>query len=446
MKRFILGIFGVLLFLGMTAILFFFKEVEPYWRQKQIIETFQTPKGVYGNFREPEKNTGFFQKIVTLSEVERRELVSLDVHPQNSEESLVLTENDLKQISRLPFLVSVEFDEVIFPEGETVKKFLESRPFETLLFSETNLSDGMIRNLVQMPNLKSLFLHPTNSISSEAAILWIDKCPNLTQLTIAIPHDPMTKDALIQSIGQHLKMESLCLTGGSDFPEIDLNSLKNLTDMNGMTLQNLCLVGGKLEPICSFSKMFFLNLDRIGLKDIDLVPLKKMTSLTHLNLVGNKITDAGLEALKDLTSLGWVTLSEPGVTGVGLVYLNPAHLNSLNLSGTAVTDAELEHLKRWSQMVSLDLSGTAITDEGLKTIASLTSLIWLHLSNTAITDEGLKNLVGLKNLSTLELNDTAVTNAGLDILEVLPKLHSVQTRDTHVTEQRQLRFFTRHRP
>ena len=126
--------------------------------------------------------------------------------------------------------------------------------------------------------------------------------------------------------------------------------------------------------------------------DASLEHLKNLTDLQSLTLWDTKVTDAGLEHLKELAILQTLNLWDTKVTDSGLVNLKGiTFLESLGLDGTQVTDVGLEHLKGKS-LQELSLSRTEVTDAGLVHLKDRTSLQSLYLQGTSVTTAGVADL------------------------------------------------------
>jgi hypothetical protein len=166
-----------------------------------------------------------------------------------------------------------------------------------------------------------------------------------------------------------------------------------------------------------------VNLLDSDVTDNDLESLKGLTGLQQLLIDNTQISDNGLEHVKDITSLRVLTLSNTAVTDDGLTHLaGLTDLSMLYLGGTKITDAGLVSLRGLSNLQVLNLGYTQIGDAGLEHLKGLTGLAMLDLRKTKVTDDGLAHLKSLTNLRELRLS-SLVTDAGVNELKMaLPKV------------------------
>lgn len=146
-----------------------------------------------------------------------------------------------------------------------------------------------------------------------------------------------------------------------------------LKSMDKITLKEKQIVD--LEPLTSLTNLKSLDLGEN--KIVDLNPLASLTNLTALNLIENEIVD-----LKPLTAL--------------------TNLKSINLSKNEIVD--LNPLTNLTNLTGLALSMNKIVD--LKPLANLTNLTILHLSKNEIVD--LKPLANLTNLTGLDITENRI--------------------------------------
>lgn len=250
---------------------------------------------------------------------------------------------------------------------------------------------------------------------------------------------------------------------------IDDNLLKQLTDLNNLTVLDLSrtdVTDAGLKTIASLKNLTTLDLawTRVsegGLKE--LAPLKKLTTLNltrgtyrYRQAPGGNITDKSLGVLRSvglLHAIHAATAKDGGrptspddvaslslhlteVTDVGLKELTSLkNLSVLSLEGTEITNQGIKELVGFQRLTQLNLNDTKLTDRGIKAIGTLKHLTALSLGGTELTDVGLADLSDLKdNLTILHLNHTNVTDKGLRHLQTFKKLTALRLDGTQITD------------
>jgi internalin A len=307
--------------------------------------------------------------------------------------------------------------------GQGVSELSGMASLEALTLEQVEASDDVLRELREIPNLKSLSVDGT-VVSDDKGMAHVAALANL---------------------------ETLCL---DDYAA-------------GIT-------GSGLAQLKHLTRLRRLHLTGYSTTDSALVHVAGLRALRELSLDGSQVTDAGLEHLAGLVDLEQLSLAFTQVTGAGLVHLEPLrNLKKLDLSDLPITDDDLRHLtplvhledlplddhdEDWSvlrgkgrppvppmsgeglihlkplgSLRKLDLSGRPVTDKALAHLRGMAGLTHLRLDGAAITDAGLDQLAGLTNLEELSLRGTQVSDAGLVHLQKLTKLKSLDLTGTRVT-------------
>jgi len=310
-----------------------------------------------------------------------------------------------------------------------------------------SVSDGQLKYLQPLRNLKTLYLYRTNVTGPGLAYL-----TDLQQLEVLVlGHTAVGDDGLAHVAKmprlRSLQLENTTVTDAgvghlSDLKQLETLSLKNtrITDTSVASLENLTglkelvLKGTAFTeegakrlktalPQCNLTFSFAIG------KQADnepLFPADYEPSAAEINA-----------ALKSRGVDGEVTRdqSKPGNPIVALRLFDTIlaedvilrlidkmpYLEQVNLRGALVGDAFLRGLSRFRDLSYLSLKDTRVTDEGLTHLSGLTDLRELVLSDTAVTDAGLRHLRSLKNLQMLLLDGTKVSEAGRqELMRAIP--------------------------
>jgi hypothetical protein len=172
----------------------------------------------------------------------------------------------------------------------------------------------------------------------------------------------------------------------------------------------------------------YLSLQRTAITGDGLPPLKKLVKLRELNLGDLPIKDDALKHLAAFSRLEHLNVACSDMTGSGLVHLqNQKELRYLGLAGTPLKADELKNLELFPALEGLDLSWAPhlggngpIDDEFLNTLVQtlkkLPKLTKLGLKYTKISDDSIAQLWALKGLKYLELAETKITSHGVERL------------------------------
>ena len=136
--------------------------------------------------------------------------------------------------------------------------------------------------------------------------------------------------------------------------------------MRSLQIQRVNLRDEDLVRISRFKKLEYLLLNGCNINDADLRHLRNLTKLERLRVSSNEITDDGLRQFENLTQLKELSLTSRQVRGDGLKWLpNVAPITGLDLIGCAISDDAIGNIRRFQNLQSLALRHTEVTDAGL---------------------------------------------------------------------------------
>ena len=183
----------------------------------------------------------------------------------------------------------------------------------------------------------------------------------------------------------------------SETLSIDLNSLKNLSN-----LETLSLSGSQINNIKSLSGLINLKklfLSNTGLSNLE--PIRGLTSLQELNLDNTDISN--LEPIKELVNLKHLNFYCTEVSELEPIK-GLTKLETLGLCSTKIT--VLEPVRNFTNLYNLDISSTQVSN--LEPIKNLTNLQYLNLISTQVSD--LEPIRKLSNLEILQIGETHVSD------------------------------------
>lgn len=163
--------------------------------------------------------------------------------------------------------------------------------------------------------------------------------------------------------------------------------------------------------------------------------LRRLESLQLGYIWSDRVmSDAGMRHLKDLGGLQALVLTNAAIGDEGIAHLSRlTELRYLALDGTRVSDAGLAHLRSLTKLTSLTLAQTDVTDAGLAHLRGLHELQLLDLCGTKVSGRGLAHLADLPRLEMLDLGLTQVNDADCDALARLTPLAGLDLRGAKVT-------------
>jgi Leucine-rich repeat (LRR) protein len=272
------------------------------------------------------------------------------------------------------------------------------------------ITESDLKQLSKLPKLKQVFINNTKIVPDGTPIVQSKATENEGRDNpFGTPPSPSTVNSVAGS------------TVGRRIRDDDLVAFESLNRLTALTINDAEIKGSGLKSVLNLSQLASLGLVNSRVEDAGLEQIGKMVNLKSLSLDGAKITDVGLKRLQELTNLESLALIDTDVTDMGPEHLSSKNVKLLMLRNTHVGDRTMEHIGKITTLEILFLDGTRITDAGLKSLQGLKHLKTLTLGNTNVTDAGLQYLKGLKKLETLPMDGTKVTREGVrELQKALP--------------------------
>ncbi len=274
------------------------------------------------------------------------------------------------------------------------------------------ITESDLKQLSKLPKLKQVFINNTKIVPDGTAIAQRKATENDNEnidTPFGTPPSPSTANSVASS------------TVGRSIGDDDLAVFENLNRLTSLVINDAAIKGSGLKSLLNLSQLASLGLVNSQVEDTGMEHIGKLVHLKSLSLDGAKITDVGLKQLQELTNLESLALIDTDVTDAGLEHLTSKSVKLLWLRNTHVGDRAMEHIGKITALEVLFLDDTRITDAGLKSLQRLKNLKTLTLGNTNVTDAGLQYLKGLKKLETLPMDGTKVTREGVrELQKALP--------------------------
>ena len=245
------------------------------------------------------------------------------------------------------------------------------------LYWSSYLSD--VEFLYQLPNLTFLSL-------GEDAVEDIAPISTLTHLKSLYLSRCVLDDQDMKNISRltgliHFGADALGWDDGLQSPLEDLNFLRNLTDLEDISLDFNDVEIGTLTPLENLDNLRSLSLEgAFFTSDSDFRTLSKLTGLRELNLKGNSIVD--IDIISKFTNLEILDLSNTDQKDVHFLS-NFTKIEKLNLSENSIED--IQSLSKLVHLKSLSLSGN-LKFSDLSPLHDCEELEELDLRWTAVTD------------------------------------------------------------
>ncbi len=313
-----------------------------------------------------------------------------------------LTSEDLKQITMLDQLNTLNFKSCAFPDGAGALQGL-SESLRTLdMEGCTGLSDyGFISSLdtVETINIKDC------GMNDEAlASIGFSSLPQLRNIRLNGNKDIASLDPLASK--ENLRILEINDTGVSD-----LAPLSGISTLAILEAENTSI--SDLTPISSCTELEELNINRC--KVATLKPLENMKKLKLLEAYGNELRDLdGMQGKEELESLGLAENKLENLNGLESAF----RLENLIAYNNALTS--IEGLSSCTVLRNVDLHDNELTDASVLS-KSKGALARLDLRGNKLTD--LSALSGMPALTKFFADDNELTDIsfleGSSALEIL---------------------------
>ncbi len=210
--------------------------------------------------------------------------------------------------------------------------------------------------LYQLPNMTFLSLGE-DSVEDIAPVSALTQLKSL-YLSRCILDDQDMKNIEPLTGLVHFGADSLGWSDGLQSPLENLSFLRNLTELEDISLEYSDVEIGSLTPLKNLDNLRALSLEGLYMSDSNFRTLSKLTGLRELNLKSNSIDD--IESLSKLTNLEELNLTDNNIEDIQALS-KLVHLKSLSLSGNT-NFYDLSPLQNCEQLEELDLRWTAVTD------------------------------------------------------------------------------------
>ena len=382
-----------------------------------------------------------------------------------------LADNDLAKLADLPSIRGLKMLGNGSFTGRGLTSLRPLRNLESLTLESVSLTDEGWESLKEFPQLTELAVsfqsrspdgfptrHLNQPVPSDGVLRNLRFLPNLRRLKLS-GFD--LDDAGLECLRTLPKLEELEIdwlpgTLGSGF-----SNLEKLPRFRRLTLSMTSVSGGGYKRIGRLSGLEELRLRMTVVTDDDARQIGALSNLRCLWVIhgtGNGagagtlgITGEGLaSALRRFTKLEELDLSdnvnEPNLGDTVMPSIGAlARLKRLRLENMWISDDQLRYIAALPHLEGLLLDGRGITDAGMKWLKDCRELRSLSLASTNVTDVGLAKLEGLVDLRDLNLSDTHVSDAGMARLGAMNRLETINLYSTRVTAKG-LRFLHDHCP
>jgi hypothetical protein len=312
------------------------------------------------------------------------------------------------------------------------------------LWSDKEFTDGHVRYLEGLTNLKSLTLWGSNVRLTDSTLASVSKLSSLEEFHLIRVKTEFT-DA---GIGQLAKLTNLRILDTSPDDAGALAGMKRLESVSGIALNSR-----NIKALASLPNLKSLRLSlkrpSSGSTGDPVAMLSELKSLEKLH-VGNWGGGAKLFGDEEFASLealvGLKDLSVPvdGLTDRGLASIGKlGQLESLNLMGMGenirLSNRGLNHLNALSQLQKLGLEipsrAWSVGDNTPVNLSGLTNLRNIKLISIRLKGSDWAFLADMKNLKELWLNYCGICSEdGLKYIKDLPRLKHLDLQNVNCTE------------
>ncbi|MDP7011338.1 MAG: hypothetical protein QF685_08160 [Verrucomicrobiota bacterium] len=322
------------------------------------------------------------------------------------------------------------------PAGDLTKADLDR--VTTLSFSETDITDQELKELVKVDHITSLWLRDCPQVTSEG-FKELGKLKQLNKLCLSSPN---ITDATLKEVAKLQQITWLDL----DCPKVTdkgLEEVAKLQQLRYLYLTDTKVTDEGLKEVAKLQQLTRISLDCPKVTDKGLEELGRLKNLNTLYLKTSLVTKTGKSKLRKALPGCWFSIMEPSYVQKGKILKPPkkAPLTGKETSEIIETAIGRQLAKPSSELTKMDrqkvtklkFTFTKISDASLKEVAKLNQLKMLWLDNNQITDTGLKELSKLQQLTHLGLAGTYVTDAGIKDLAKLKNLSMIRLGRTNVT-------------
>jgi len=169
-----------------------------------------------------------------------------------------------------------------------------------------------------------------------------------------------------------------------------------------------------------------VNLNELGITNIDLKQLKFFKNLKILTLSRNPITKIDLSPLSHCRNLHTLKFGTLKITEVDLTPLAQCKkLSVLRLGYGHITEIDLTPLSKCTELEEIGLSGLQLQSINLTPLGHCTSLEYLDLNGNQLQTIDLTPLSNCENLRSLKIADNKFVSLDLDPISSCKNLHGI---------------------
>ena len=259
-----------------------------------------------------------------------------------SERSDLKLENDLKKVrqSTQPTIIDLTWSRV---GGDLLKNLHGLKNLKALYLFGTDVSDGELQHLDELPNLESIDLGGCN-VTTEG-ILQLRSSRKLKRLGLDDIRPPLNDNDIGRIASAWPNLESISL-GSCQITDAGLSHVGNLRRLRYLNVSRTQITDKGLGSLAGLSQLTTLHANNTRILDQGMVHLGAMESLEKLDLNYTGISDRGLREVRGLTNLKRIYFLGTKVTDDGLEYLKP--LKTIEFVGPSenISSGALEALKK----------------------------------------------------------------------------------------------------
>lgn len=231
----------------------------------------------------------------------------------------------------------------------------------------------------------------------------------------------------------HIKKLTLTVRPVGSFSHIPTGVLKQLTDVEVVTIQYATISVLKERAFSNISTILEINLSRNGLVNMSRLAFENMRNLTHLNLDENRIGEINRDVFVGLPSLKKLFINKNNVTVVhDKAFRHLASLEELELSGNEISVVTRDTFNGLRNLLRLDLRANRLAMIGERTFAEMPALEEMDLDQNQIEFISEKALDGMRGLRKLRLSENKLVTLESDFLAGAPNVYLLDLRDNQL--------------
>jgi len=324
------------------------------------------------------KESAHFEEDVTEINLEKHEIISIDLTPLTSCKNLQLLhlgENPLQSLDLSPLSSCINLQHL----------YLGCRRVRPSQLSKIQSID--------LTPLSSCINLQTFGFGSEVIIQKLDLSPLRTCINLKVVQ---------------IYVNSPEIQGTSKFP-LDISPLSSCPQLKKLVLNGTQIESLDLAPLAACTNLESISIDNTQLQSIDLSPLISCTKIEIFSLFRNQLQSLDLTPLSSWTNLQAMSLTDSKIKSINLTPLSSCtSLISLDLTDHQLQSIDLTPLSSCIKLEYLDLSSNQLQTINLSPLSSCTSLIWISLGENQLQSINLEILDHLIVLEELGLSGNQI--------------------------------------